>query len=302
MLSLTKATSFVLVLAFLELLAIREITNINLSFNYNSSFTFLVTALIIILYKMSRDKVPVCKFSGKIFLGNLLLFIGYCFFVVNISKTYSLDYLSSYTILFAICVAFILLALFLSFFDFKSIIKNSKIYAFEMKIFIIVILLISVLFDLIREHMWLSLSRPTTFIAYKILRIFGYDMVPVFNPIQLKHELVDVLIFAPCSGLEGILFFVMVFSALLIYDGKVYSRSRILLGYFLGMIYMLFLNLIRIIAFVMVSVWAAEKWGTTVGEKILTDFFHSNAGWFFYLIGIIIFITAWCGNRNKLTS
>ncbi len=302
MLSFTKLILFPFTLVLLEFTVIREITNIKFYLtDPGSFFSFLFISLTIILYKMSKDSILIFRFNRIVFLSNISLFTGYYIFLSKISKIYSPNYLNLYKTLFVIYMAIILLTLFFSFFSFKSVIKNLKRYIFEITILIIVIFPMSV-FDLIRVHLWTYLAAPTTFIAYNILRIFGYNMVPVLNPFELKHALLDVLIFPPCSGLEGILIFIMVFSVLLIYEGKIYSLSRIVLGYFLGMLGMLLLNLIRIVVFVMISIWVAEKWNGAIGDKVLTNFFHNNLGWFIYLIGVLVFITIWSINKKKLTS
>jgi len=145
------------------------------------------------------------------------------------------------------------------------------------------------LFNFSIEHLWKVLAAPTTLASVSIVGLLGYDMSAKGN--MVEHALFTEEVAPVCSGLEGIFLFIFIFSLILILDWNSYVKKQAFLIYLIGIIYMIFLNILRISAFLIARVEAIGIWGDTEANELFVWFFHANVGWIFYLIGIGIFFT-----------
>ena len=115
------------------------------------------------------------------------------------------------------------------------------------------------------------------------VRFFTNVISPYFN----------ISVYSGCNGLEGIFLFVFMLSVLFLYDWEFYKNRRFFLRYFLGVIFMFFINALRISMFFMLGYVANNpaswSWLHAFTGAPLT-LFHSYVGWVFYLIAFMIFI------------
>lgn len=141
----------------------------------------------------------------------------------------------------------------------------------------------------IKILVWLKiLAGPTVGIPRAILDALGYEMQYEMKH-TLQNELLQLEINTACSGLEGIVFFVTVFSFIMMLDYKLLPTRTIVLGYLTGAFFMWVLNLFRITAFFMFGSWAVEKWGEEKGGEFALSLFHNNVGWILYAVGIGVY-------------
>lgn len=138
-------------------------------------------------------------------------------------------------------------------------------------------------------YLWPWLSRPTTFLAHALLRGLGLQMDPLSEPFLLKSPSLAIRVWAPCSGLEGMVFFGFVFALIVLMDWRRYSAAGMVGIALAGLAYMLMLNVLRVTLLFAAGVWAAARWGPERGRTILVWGFHANLGWILYLVGVVLF-------------
>ncbi len=144
------------------------------------------------------------------------------------------------------------------------------------------------LFHLANRYLWSWLAAFITIVVYTLLNFVGFDMQPAESR-HLHHPLFFASIDASCSGLEGIFLFIFLFSLILLVDWEKYTPKKAALIYLAGIVYMLFLNILRITIFFMGAVWASDIWGQSSASEVFIWLFHANIGWVFYVVGIVIF-------------
>jgi exosortase/archaeosortase family protein len=134
------------------------------------------------------------------------------------------------------------------------------------------------------------LAALTTQCVRGLLSLLGYNMVGSSEVGAIQDAHFGIQIYSPCSGLEGVMFFLIAFSLVLMVDGSRVSGRTIGLFYIGGVGYMLGLNVIRIVLFFMVGVWAVSHWGATQASALVDDLFHRHIGWVLYAGGITLYI------------
>lgn len=150
-----------------------------------------------------------------------------------------------------------------------------------------------------QQVVWLNfLAEPTVGIPRTILDILGYGMESGMKH-SLRTPLLDLSINTACSGLEGITFFITIFSFMMMLDYKLLPTRTIVLGYVTGIIFMWALNLFRITVFFMFGSWAVEQWGEEKGGEFALNLFHNNVGWILYAVGIGIYFILFYRMMNK---
>jgi exosortase/archaeosortase family protein len=150
-----------------------------------------------------------------------------------------------------------------------------------------------------QQVVWLNfLAEPTVGIPRTILDLLGYGMESGMTH-SLRTPLLDLSINTACSGLEGITFFITVFSFMMMLDYKLLPTRTIVLGYLTGIVFMWALNLFRITAFFMFGSWAVEQWGEEKGGEFALNLFHNNVGWILYAVGIGIYFILFYRMMNK---
>jgi exosortase/archaeosortase family protein len=162
-----------------------------------------------------------------------------------------------------------------------------------------------IVYPLCLERLWRYSSGMTTTLVAAALKILGYEMIPAAEPFALKHSLLSLKIYAPCSGLEGITFFVTVLSLVLMLDHQRFSRTRIVVAYAAGIAYMWFLNVLRILLIFIAGVWVSGESGREEGTRVAVNLFHANTGWLIYSAGIVLYLAVFLtlsGQKNPPAS
>jgi exosortase/archaeosortase family protein len=119
-----------------------------------------------------------------------------------------------------------------------------------------------------------------------LLDTIGYEMLPPQRLNQIRHEDLMFYIYTPCSGMEAITFFIVVFSCMMMLDYKSIPVRKIIAGYLAGIALMMGMNILRIILFFIFGVWATRQWGREEGTQFVLDLFHNNVGWVLYATAI----------------
>jgi len=132
-----------------------------------------------------------------------------------------------------------------------------------------------------------------------LLELMGYELLPVKGANVIKYADFRIWINAACSGLEGVVFFVAVFSCMMMLDYKSIPIKKIVYGYLAGIVLMLTLNIMRITMFFMFGVWVTQNQGPLAGTKLTLDLFHNNIGWILYMIGMVAFFVFFYKSVDK---
>lgn len=108
--------------------------------------------------------------------------------------------------------------------------------------------------------------------------------------IGLQNSDFSVMIVKPCSGIEGITLFLLIYTLVVILNWKEMNKVKTILLYISGLAMMIFANIVRIylilaLAFI-VHYWKGAKFGT----DLAVNQFHSHFGWILYSVIIFLFV------------
>lgn len=272
----------------------RNNTDITFAFSYFD----LITALFIFLILASKVKDSlVFTFQRWWLVSNLLLLGLLLIFLSRLSVIFAEERPSCLLMVISGSMIVIGTSPFI-FIDFKKFLGGMRKIPFEI-CFGLLAGSSQKVYDASMWQIWPYLAYLNTRSIHQILKLFGYAMLESEDPRVLRHALFEATIEAPCSGLEGISFFIAAWSLILMFDHQQMSIMKIFAVYCLGAIYMLILNIIRITIFFMLAIWAVGKWGEAKADKLFINFFHSHIGWFLYVIGLSIFFLILFKTQNK---
>ncbi|MCB9254754.1 MAG: exosortase/archaeosortase family protein [Bdellovibrionaceae bacterium] len=124
------------------------------------------------------------------------------------------------------------------------------------------------------------------------LWIAGYDQFDMYieaSRVYVTHPLLSVNIAEPCGGFTGYMIFFVLYSLVLILDGKKTQRRFRWGTLAIGLVYMSLLNIARIGILLGVALREGRLHGAEAAGAIVKGLFHSHAGWIVYLVGLIPF-------------
>jgi exosortase/archaeosortase family protein len=97
--------------------------------------------------------------------------------------------------------------------------------------------------------------------------------------IQFKEFIIEVG--APCSGIESIFLFTVLYLFIACFDWEVFNKKKLALMFIPGLISVFLLNIIRIFLLILL--------GAYVSPEFSLGLFHTNASWILFLVYFIIF-------------
>ncbi|MCB0406222.1 MAG: exosortase/archaeosortase family protein [Bdellovibrionales bacterium] len=125
-----------------------------------------------------------------------------------------------------------------------------------------------------------------------VLWIAGYDQYRTFieaSRFYILHPLLEVNIAEPCGGFTGYMLFFVLYSIVLVLDGSKAPRRLRWGALLFGVLYMSFLNILRIGLLLGFALREGRTHGKEAAAAFVKGLFHSHAGWIVYLIGLIPF-------------
>ena len=154
------------------------------------------------------------------------------------------------------------------------------------------------LYESFHQHLWAGFSSATIPPVQLLLGWIGVPVQVSAEDFTINHPQFQLRIAAACSGLEGMAFFMYVFSLVQMLGlAGLSGGARIAAGYLAGMGWMFTLNIVRITLFFKVALWAGNRWGKEGTSALVQWVFHSHAGWALYLAGITLFIGIFSGRQ-----
>ena len=130
--------------------------------------------------------------------------------------------------------------------------------------------------------------------VYGLLYLTGMDIVMQENMDNtiISSGYYAIKVYWGCSGLEGILLFFFLLSAMLLLDWQWFKHRRLLPIYLFGFVYMLSFNILRIASLFTLGYWAynpnAPEWAHQL-QGAPVYLFHSYVGWVYYFIAFALF-------------
>ncbi len=249
------------------------------------------TAFVVFVMLLDKKKDPLpLIFHKKIALVNAICFLIFLVVSRNLGALHHLLGKEWLSFIWADLGVLTLGSSLIIFLNLEALFYRVKKYVWE-ALFSLFAGSLFYLFHLSIHFLWPFLSTAVTFIVYTLLNLMGLGMTMGVDQYTLSHPLFSAKVAAACSGLEGIFLFIFLFSLILIVDWGSYTLKKALLIYCLGILFMFFLNVLRVTIFFTAAIWATQQWGQGEASQLFVWFFHANVGWIFYLIGIAIFFS-----------
>lgn len=254
-------------------------------------FSYLIIGFLALFFLIRGiTKKESLQFKPNIKIISLNLLIGSLYYLFLLKAESSTDPSTFIYIFKHISLSFLILFTGIFYFiDFSCIFK----YRLQF-LFLLPLSFILVIYPTVNHFAWMYLCTSTCKIAYNVINFLGFKNISLVEHFRLVSPYFKISIFSPCSGLEGILMFIAVFSFFLIQLGNdLLKLKSIFLAYFIGIYYMYFLNIMRIVSYFLFGISVAKTSGSNEGANAAIRLFHSNVGWILYFIGISLFIAIW---------
>ncbi len=193
---------------------------------------------------------------------------------------------SWFSVLFKLGFIFRILAiisLFIAIFGIKTtkeIVKKAKIEL----LFSTVFAYLMYIFAIWIQNQWIYLSKIVTYSVYFLLKItFLNPTVGFLNPALPKLGIGNFIVFIAdtCSGVEGIGYFLIAYTLLIIFNWRKINHIKALFMYIPGIIGVFVFNIIRVYLILIV--------GAFISREFALNSFHTNIGIITFIIYFLIF-------------
>lgn len=151
--------------------------------------------------------------------------------------------------------------------------------------------------------LWRATSAGTIWLSSVFIRLAGIDIsVDYGQQFMRRFKMWDsyaiifsshfkLMIFTPCSGMEGIMLFLYVLSLFLLADWAFLTAALPILPLALaGVIFMLALNALRIAAIYVYAQWLGASGAGANTQQAMVELLHTNIGWVIDSAAIIAFL------------
>lgn len=149
------------------------------------------------------------------------------------------------------------------------------------------------------SYMWERMAYSAALSSKFVLELLGLDMdIGVYKRIKLYPATVlssdnfTIMVYQPCSGLEGIFLFIFLLSLVLLLDWKMFLNLRLIETYLIGFIFMYVANILRIVSLFTLghNANAPDASPLMASMKGLPmHIFHSFVGQLYYILAFMVF-------------
>ncbi len=194
---------------------------------------------------------------------------------------YILIFLPLQYLLLILFTIFLLLAVF-GLNSIKLIIKDFKK---EIVIVSLTALITYIAIELLKD-IWPHFSAIVTYSVYFLLKLSNLDTIMNLNTGIGKGPMLGagdfiVNIGKPCSGIDSLTLFTLLYLFIFFTDHKIINKKKMLLMFIPGAIGMFLVNILRVYTIMLI--------GAFYSKDIAIGLAHSNAGWIFFIIYSFIF-------------
>ena len=250
---------------------------------------FVVIFFILSLHKFKKikklEKLDYTRFISLLFLHLAAVFF---FYRLNVFIIKYLEIVNQHTLLYSVlwyvnAISIPLILLF-AFFEYDFVKKFTK--TFENQLWLSLVLAFISFWILENSiKLWVFFSKITSKAVYFLLSIFfnganytiGANNIPVVG-----IPAVAAKIYAPCSGVEGMVMFLILFTLLVLVDYKKFNMKKVFILYPIGVVGAFVVNILRTFLIFVVGHFTSQEFA--VGA------FHSNAGWILFTIYFLAFV------------
>lgn len=245
---------------------------------------FLVIIIFVAFERRRIFNIKKFKFNIKslsIFIPLHLLSFGAFYFFKKILID-NPSYIDEYNILVLVFRYLLplltVIFLFLALFSYKFIkdYRRSIIVSFVLAI---LFFQISMLF----KQYWEIFARITTDAVAFLLGLSFDDVIVRYQaggPL-LGAKNFTALIQSPCSGIEGLSLFLFLFILIVVIDRKEISWFKATIAGIIGLLGMFAVNIVRIYLLYLVGIY--------YDPRVAVTYFHTNIGWFLFIIYFVIY-------------
>jgi exosortase/archaeosortase family protein len=294
-----RASWMLLIIPLLELIAARaylhSFLNLRIGFIGTTDFDYFLpapTAFFILLYVLGTGMPLVPQLRSRTLAVNLSAF--FCFLALNhffLDATHPFHL--TYLIVWSALLVFMVLSSLFIWIDPAFVAKNPK----RLTLIPCALVAFSVfLYMNLFPALWGLLEPLTaTVTGYAVHLIYGQaiSVEPIgHHYVSIIHPLFTMRVGAGCGGGDGFFYFTLVLLIWKIFLPSAISVRQWLGIWLVGLGFMFFLNIARILTLYALGLAAIDFLGEATGKKILFSLFHLHAGWVLYSFGIFCYIQA----------
>jgi exosortase/archaeosortase family protein len=230
---------------------------------------------------INKKHTIICSISGIILFGLFILTKYLTAF--RIVDNY-MNYLSAIIIVkyIALVSAVILFAIAVYGLDFlKKFIKD--FWKEMLLVFVLTIVIYNAVMFI--RGAWQFLSKIVTLsVSFLLATVFDEVRYSVANPESPTLAVGDfgVIIGSPCSGIDGMSLFTMLFMMMIAFDWSRVNKVKAFLIFPIGAIGMFCMNIVRVFSLMVV--------GKTISVDFAIGAFHSNVGWIIFITYFLTFL------------
>jgi len=141
----------------------------------------------------------------------------------------------------------------------------------------------------VKQVVWAhGLSSYSVGPARYVLGVLGYDILPGSELKVINTPSYSVTVNFQCSGLEAVIFFITIFSLVMMLDHESMSPRHMVCGYIVGILYMCVINILRIVILVAHGAETVKRMGAQAAQATV-ELWHNNLGWLIYCVGLMFF-------------
>lgn len=242
------------------------LTDINFK-NFLDNIMFYLFTLLIFVFMCKNELKEEIKYNSKdtgFIVLSCLFILGLFLFPVS-------------SILQSILVLLMSIFIFGSFLGYDFIKKNYGSLILSYTLSLVTFFLASV-----GSLIWFYMANNIAFVAENLLKLVGFENVvnqPGLAPIVGTEEFF-VRITALCSGTDSLILFAVMYFIFFAFDYDIMNKKKALWYFIIGIIGILIINTIRITALIYIG---------THDPEFALGAFHTNAGWFLFLIYFLIY-------------
>lgn len=247
----------------------------------------LVLVLFFVAYREKLFELNKYKLDVKSIITfgvlEIIALIGYFKFKVFISN--NLDLVNTHLHLFQFLIYFLLLLtiIFLGLAIFGLKFTKEFIKKFKKEILIslgsfMILYLISNLVQKSWHYFSFIVAKGVTWLlnlsSITSLTFNGYMPIINFNGFAVAID-------SPCSGIESMFLFTMLYLFITCFDWKILNKKKLALMFIPGLISVMLLNMLRIYLLILI--------GANISPNLALGIFHTNASWILFIAYFILF-------------
>ncbi len=156
----------------------------------------------------------------------------------------------------------------------------------------------SAIYSIMDNYLWQRISYSSANTSQWLLELMNMEMKSGVHKngkelaATLYSDYFTLIVYRPCSGLEGIFLFIFLLSIAVLFDWKILKRIKLIETYLIGFIFMYLGNVLRIVSLFLLGHFAHAPDASpqlAYMRGLPSHIFHSFIGQIYYVIIFMIF-------------